>query len=128
MGRTVLICDDAMFMRMLIGKTLTGAGFTVVGEATTGAEAVKKYQELRPDLVTMDVVMPELGGIDAVKQITSFDPHACVVVCSAMGQAKQVTQAMDAGATGFLVKPFNAQQLVEQVQEALGRRAARDAG
>lgn len=127
MSRTVLICDDAMFMRTLISRTLTAAGFTVVGEATTGAEAVQKYQELKPDLVTMDVVMPELGGIDAVRQITSADHDACIVVCSAMGQAKQVTQALEAGATGFLVKPFNAEQLVAQVEESLGRRAARSA-
>jgi two-component system, chemotaxis family, chemotaxis protein CheY len=127
MSRTVLICDDAMFMRTLISRTLTAAGFTVVGEATTGAEAVKKYEELKPDLVTMDVVMPELGGIDAVRQITSADHDACIVVCSAMGQAKQVTQALEAGATGFLVKPFNAEQLVAQVEESLGRRAARSA-
>ncbi len=125
MSRTVLICDDAMFMRTLISRTLTAAGFTVVGEATTGAEAVQKYEALKPDLVTMDVVMPELGGIDAVRQITSADHDACIVVCSAMGQAKQVTQALEAGATGFLVKPFNAEQLVAQVEEALGRRGAR---
>ncbi len=127
MSRTVLICDDAMFMRTLISRTLTAAGFTVVGEATTGAEAVQKYEALKPDLVTMDVVMPELGGIDAVRQITSADHDACIVVCSAMGQAKQVTQALEAGATGFLVKPFNAEQLVAQVEESLGRRAARSA-
>ena len=125
MSRTVLICDDAMFMRAVIAKALTGAGFTVAGEAQTGAEAVTMYQELRPDLVTMDVVMPEVGGIDAVRQIVAADPHACVLVCSAMGQQSQVDQALAAGASGFLVKPFDARQLVAAAAEALLKRAAR---
>ena len=125
MSRTVLICDDAMFMRTVIAKALTGAGFTVAGQAQTGTEAVVQYQELRPDLVTMDVVMPEVGGIEAVRQIVTADPDACILVCSAMGQQSQVDQALAAGASGFLVKPFDARQLVAAVAAALAQRAAR---
>src|SRR5690348_18062857 len=85
-SHTVLICDDAIFMRTMVGDILQQAGFEIVGEAETGVQAVEKYKQLRPDLVTMDIVMPDMGGIDAVREITKFDANAKVLMCSAMGQ------------------------------------------
>ena len=120
MTRTVLICDDAIFMRTMVGDILTQAGFDIVGEAETGVEAVEKYQELRPDLVTMDIVMPEMGGIDAVREITRLDPGAKVLMCSAMGQQALVVEAIQAGAKDFVVKPFQPGRVLEAVQRVLG--------
>src|SRR6266498_4546520 len=97
MNSTVLVCDDAVFMRTMIGDILTQAGLDVVGEAESGQEAVAKYKTLRPDLVTMDIIMPEMGGIDAVRAITEFDPQARVLMCSAMGQQALVAEAIQAG-------------------------------
>ena len=120
MTRTVLICDDAIFMRTMVGDILTQAGFDIVGEAETGVQAVEKYQELRPDLVTMDIVMPEMGGIDAVREITRLDPGAKVLMCSAMGQQALVVEAIQAGAKDFVVKPFQPGRVLEAVQRVLG--------
>ncbi|MGI8510921.1 MAG: response regulator [Gemmatimonadaceae bacterium] len=120
MSHTVLVCDDAVFMRTMLGDILQQAGFTVVGEADTGAEAVAKYKELRPDLVTMDIVMPDMGGIEAVREITTFDPEAKVVMCSAMGQQALVVDAIEAGAKDFVVKPFQPSRVLESVQRVLG--------
>jgi len=120
MSHTVLVCDDAVFMRTLLSDILQQAGFTVVGEADTGAKAVAKYRELRPDLVTMDIVMPDMGGIDAVRQITALDPDARVVMCSAMGQQALVVDAIQAGAKDFVVKPFQPSRVLEAVQRVLG--------
>ena len=120
MTRTVLICDDAIFMRTMVGDILTQAGFDIVGEAETGVEAVAKYQELRPDLVTMDIVMPDMGGIDAVREITRLDPGAKVLMCSAMGQQALVVEAIQAGAKDFVVKPFQPGRVLEAVQRVLG--------
>src|SRR5262249_9974282 len=85
-SHTVLLCDDAIFMRTMVGDILQKAGFEVIGEAETGAQAIEKYKQLKPDIVTMDIVMPELGGIDAVREIRKHDPNARVLMCSAMGQ------------------------------------------
>lgn len=120
MSHTVLVCDDAVFMRTMLGDILQQAGFTVVGEADTGAKAVAKYKELRPDLVTMDIVMPDMGGIEAVREITTFDPEAKVVMCSAMGQQALVVDAIEAGAKDFVVKPFQPSRVLESVQRVLG--------
>ena len=98
MSHTVLICDDAIFMRTMVGDILQQAGFEIVGEAETGLQAVEKYKQLRPDLVTMDIVMPDMGGIDAVREITRFDPQAKILMCSAMGQQALVVEAIQAGA------------------------------
>ena len=87
MAHTVLICDDAIFMRTMVADILQQAGYEVVGEAETGKDAVEKYKMLRPDLVTMDIVMPDMGGIDAVREITKFDPNAKVLMCSEIGRA-----------------------------------------
>lgn len=119
MGRTVLVCDDAIFMRRMIGDILEQAGFEVVGEAETGEEAVERYRELKPDLVTMDIVMPDMGGIDAVRHIMEDDPEAKVLMCSAMGQQALVIEAIQAGARDFVVKPFQPSRVLEAVQRVL---------
>ena len=120
MNNTVLVCDDAVFMRTMIGDILTQAGLEVVGEADSGAQAVEKYKQLKPDLVTMDIIMPEMGGIEAVKEITRFDPQARVLMCSAMGQQALVAEAIQAGAKDFVVKPFQPSRVLEAVQRVLG--------
>ena len=120
MGRRVLICDDAIFMRTMLADILKQAGFEVVGEADTGAKAVDRYRELKPDLVTMDIVMPDMGGIDAVKEIVKIDPEAKVLMCSAMGQQALVIEAIQAGARDFVVKPFQPSRVLEAVQRVLG--------
>ena len=120
MSQTVLICDDAIFMRTMVGDILKQAGFTVVGEAETGVQAVEKYRELKPDLVTMDIVMPDMGGIDAVREITTEDPSARILMCSAMGQQALVIEAIQAGARDFVVKPFHPSRVIEAVQRVLG--------
>lgn len=116
---TVLVCDDAVFMRTMVSDILSQAGFTVVGEAENGKQAVEKYQQLRPDLVTMDIIMPEMGGIEAVKKITQFDPGARILMCSAMGQQSLVQEALQAGARDFVVKPFQPSRVLEAVQRVL---------
>ena len=120
MSQTVLICDDAIFMRTMIGDILRQAGFDVVGEAENGAQAVSKYRELRPDFVTMDIVMPDMGGIDAVREIMKEDPRAKILMCSAMGQQALVIEAIQAGARDFVVKPFQPSRVLEAVQRVLG--------
>ncbi len=117
---TVLICDDAIFMRTMVGDILRSAGFEVVGEAETGTQAVEKYKALKPDIVTMDIVMPEMGGIDAVRAIAAFDPNARVLMCSAMGQQALVLEAIQAGAKDFVVKPFQPSRVLEAVRRVLG--------
>lgn len=116
---TVLVCDDAPYMRTLLGRILERGGFQVVGEAETGLEAVEKYKTLRPDVVTMDIVMRELGGIDAVRKIRQFDDKAKILMCSALAQPGLVAEAMEAGASDFVMKPFQASHLLEAVQHVL---------
>jgi two-component system chemotaxis response regulator CheY len=120
MLRTVLICDDAVFMRTMLSDILSNAGFSVVGQAQTGSEAVAKYKELQPDLVTMDIVMPDMGGIEAVRAIISEFPDAKILMCSAMGQQSLVVEAIQAGARDFVVKPFQPSRVLEAVQRVLG--------
>ena len=120
MSGTVLVCDDALFMRTMVKDILSQAGFTVVGEAENGKVAVEQYQRLKPDLVTMDIIMPELGGIEAVKKIIEIDPGARILMCSAMGQQALVTEAIQAGAKDFVVKPFQPSRVLEAVQRVLG--------
>ena len=120
MSQTVLICDDAIFMRTMIGDILTQAGFQIVGEAETGVQAVEKYRSLKPDLVTMDIVMPDMGGIDAVREIIKEDPGAKILMCCAMGQQALVIEAIQAGARDFVVKPFQPSRVLEAVQRVLG--------
>ena len=120
MSQTVLICDDAVFMRTMVADILQQAGFEVVGEAESGVQAVERYKQLRPDLVTMDIVMPDMGGIDAVREICKHDPNAKVLMCSAMGQQALVVEAIQAGAKDFVVKPFQPSRVLEAVQRVLG--------
>jgi two-component system chemotaxis response regulator CheY len=119
MAPSVLIVDDALFMRMMIKDILSKDGFVVVGEAENGAEAVEKYENLKPDLVTMDIVMPEMDGIEAVRSIIKIDPGARVLMCSAMGQQPLVVEALEAGARDFIIKPFQPAKVVEAVRKAL---------
>ncbi|GAB1355832.1 MAG TPA: response regulator [Candidatus Rifleibacterium sp.] len=119
MGKTILIVDDAAFMRMMIKDILSKNGYEVLGEAQTGKEAVELYQKLKPDLVTMDITMPEMNGIDAVKAIKKLDPAARIIMCSAMGQQAMVIDAIQAGARDFIVKPFQPNRVIEAVQKAL---------
>jgi two-component system chemotaxis response regulator CheY len=119
MSQRVLIVDDAIFMRTMIGDILKQAGFDIVGEASNGVEAVEKYKELNPDLVTMDIVMPDMGGIDAVKEIIKVDPDARILMCSAMGQQGLVVEAIQAGARDFVVKPFQPSRVLEAIQRLL---------
>jgi two-component system chemotaxis response regulator CheY len=116
----VLVCDDAIFMRTMISDILTQAGFEVVGEAESGSQAVEKYHALKPDLVTMDIVMPDMGGIEAVREICKTDPDAKILMCSAMGQQALVVEAIQAGAKDFVVKPFQPSRVLEAVQRVLG--------
>ena len=120
MGHRVLVCDDAIFMRTMISDILGGAGYEVVGEAETGVQAIERYKELKPDLVTMDIVMPDMGGIDAVREIVKNDPNAKILMCSAMGQQALVVEAIQAGAKDFVVKPFQPSRVLEAVQRVLG--------
>jgi two-component system chemotaxis response regulator CheY len=117
--QTVLVCDDAIFMRTMVTDILRSAGFEVIGEAETGTQAVERYRSLRPDLVTMDIVMPDMGGIDAVREICKFDPGARILMCSAMGQQSLVVEAIQAGAKDFIVKPFQPNRVIEAVQRVL---------
>jgi two-component system chemotaxis response regulator CheY len=120
MATKVLIVDDAAFMRMMIKDILSKNGFEVVGEAENGAKAVEKYQELKPDLTTMDITMPEMDGITAVKQIKQIDPNAKVIMCSAMGQQAMVIEAIQSGARDFIVKPFQPDRVLEALRKAVG--------
>ena len=120
MGHRVLVCDDAIFMRTMISDILSGAGYEVVGEAETGVQAIERYKQLKPDLVTMDIVMPDMGGIDAVREIVKDDPNAKILMCSAMGQQALVVEAIQAGAKDFVVKPFQPSRVLEAVQRVLG--------
>jgi two-component system chemotaxis response regulator CheY len=119
-GHTVLVCDDAIFMRTMITDILTQAGYEVVGEAESGSQAVDKYRQLKPDLVTMDIVMPDMGGIEAVRAICKEYPEAKILMCSAMGQQALVVEAIQAGAKDFVVKPFQPSRVLEAVQRMLG--------
>lgn len=119
MSATIMIVDDAAFMRMMLKDILTKNGFTVVGEAENGAVAVDKYMDLKPNLTTMDITMPEMDGLQALKEIRKRDPQARVIMCSAMGQQSMVIEAIQAGARDFIVKPFQADRVVEAITKAL---------
>jgi len=120
MAKNILICDDAAFMRMMIKDILTKNGYNVAGEAENGAKAVEKYNELKPDLVLMDITMPEMDGIQALKNIKAADSGAMVIMCSAMGQQAMVIESIQAGAKDFIVKPFQADRVLEAVKKVVG--------
>lgn len=120
MAKNILICDDAAFMRMMIKDILTKNGYNVVGEAENGLKAVEKYTETKPDLVLMDITMPEMDGIQALKKIKELDSGATVIMCSAMGQQAMVIESIQAGAKDFIVKPFQAERVIEAVKKVVG--------
>jgi two-component system chemotaxis response regulator CheY len=120
MAKRVLIVDDAIFMRNMIKDIFASGGFDVVGEAANGLEAVDRFKDLKPDLTTMDIVMPFKSGIDATREILRQDPKAIVVMCSALGQESLVMEAIEAGASDFIVKPFKADDVLAVVKKVLG--------
>ncbi len=115
----ILIADDAAFMRMMLKDILSKNGYEIVGEAANGKEAIDKYDELIPDLVTMDITMPECDGIQALKTIMGKHPEAKIVMCSAMGQQAMVIESIQAGAKDFIVKPFQPQRVLESIGKVL---------
>jgi two-component system chemotaxis response regulator CheY len=119
MKKRILVVDDAAIIRLMLTKILVSEGYEVAGEAGNGAEAVQKYEELKPDLVTMDITMPDMDGIQAVKEIKKNDPNAKIVMCSAMGQKMMVLEAIEAGAASFIVKPFDEQKVKEVLKRTL---------
>ena len=118
--KSILICDDAVFMRAMIKDILTKNGYNVAGEAENGTKAVEKYNELKPDLVLMDITMPEMDGIQALKKIKATDPGAMVIMCSAMGQQAMVIESIQSGAKDFIVKPFQADRVLDAVRKVVG--------
>ena len=120
MAKNILICDDVAFMRMMIKDILTKNGYNIAGEAENGKVAVDKYVETKPDLVMMDITMPEMDGIQALKKIKETDPGATVIMCSAMGQQAMVIESIQSGAKDFIVKPFQADRVLEAVKKVLG--------
>ena len=116
----VMICDDAAFMRMMIKDILTKNGYEIAAEAENGAIAVEKYPEAKPDLVLMDITMPEMDGIEALKKIKAADANASIIMCSAMGQQAMVIESIQSGAKDFIVKPFQADRVLEAVQKVVG--------
>ena len=120
MGMRILIVDDALFMRNMLKDIFVRAGHQVIGEAANGVDAVERYRELHPDLVTMDIVMPLKSGIEALQEITAEDPAARVIMCSALGQDALVIEAVQAGAKDFIVKPFKEQRVLDVVRRLAG--------
>lgn len=120
MAKRVLITDDALFMRVTLKNILTKGGYEIAGEASNGLESVELYKQTKPDLVTMDITMPEMDGITALKEIKKTDPQANVIMCTAMGQKSMVMEAVAAGAKDFIVKPFQPEKVLEAVQKIIG--------
>jgi two-component system, chemotaxis family, chemotaxis protein CheY len=113
----ILIVDDASFMRMMLRNILSSHGYQIVGEAENGLKAIEAFEKLKPDIVLVDLIMPEMGGIEAVKRIVQINPKAKIVICSAMGQQALVVEAMQAGARDFIIKPFQPTSVIEAVQK-----------
>ena len=118
--KRVMVCDDAAFMRMMIKDILVKNGYEIAAEAENGLKAVEQYPEAKPDLVLMDITMPEMDGIEAVRRIKTLDPNANIIMCSAMGQQAMVIEAIQAGAKDFIVKPFQANRVLEAVRKVIG--------
>ena len=120
----ILVADDASFMRQMIKEIIESEGHEVIAEASDGVEAVEAYKEHQPDLVMMDIVMPRRSGIDAVKGLVQLDPSACVVMCSALGQESLVTEALQAGAKDFIVKPFKPELVASTIRKVLEKEGS----
>jgi two-component system, chemotaxis family, chemotaxis protein CheY len=121
MSKRILIADDALFMRLMLKNILEGAGYQVVGEAADGREAIQKYGELKPDMLISDMVMPEMGGIDVLKEVLKQYPDANILICSAIGQQALVIEAIQAGAKDYIVKPFEQASVLETVGKIIGK-------
>jgi two-component system chemotaxis response regulator CheY len=119
MSKRVLIVDDAIFMRMKLKDILESNGYEVVAEAQNGAEAIEKFKSERPDLVTMDITMPEMDGIEALRGIRAIDSQAKVVMCSAMGQQAMVMESIQSGAVDFIVKPFDSDRVIQSLNKVV---------
>ncbi len=119
MGANILIADDLSFMRMIQKEILTERGYTIAGEASDGLEAVQKYKELHPDLVLLDITMPNMNGLEAMRKIFSIDPKARVIMCSALGQQNLIVEAIKAGVKDFIVKPFKPERILSAIEKAL---------
>jgi len=122
MATRVLIVDDAVFMRNTLKEIFTSSGYEIAGEAANGVEAVEKYRDVTPEVTTMDIVMPFKNGIEATREILKSDPAATIIICSALGQESLVMEAIEAGATDFIVKPFKAENVIQVVKKALASR------
>ncbi len=120
MGNGILIVDDAAFMRMVIKDILVKAGYEVAGEAADGKEAIHLYRTLKPELVLLDITMPEMDGVDALKKIMQEDRNAKVIMCSALGQSSMVIECIQAGAKDYIVKPFQADRVIESIRKLIG--------
>ncbi len=120
MAHKIMLVDDASFMRMMLKNILVGSGYEIVGEAENGAKAIEQFNSLKPELTIMDIIMPEMGGIDAVREIIKGNPGARILMCSSMGQQSLVVEAIQAGAKDFIVKPFQPSNVLEAVKKALG--------
>lgn len=120
MSKKILICDDTMFMRTVLKNLLSESGYEVVGEAENGKIAIKKFKEFKPDLVLMDITMPEMDGIEALQEIMKIDSTAKVIMCSAMGQEKMVAAAIKGGAKDFVVKPFENERVIQAITNIIG--------
>ena len=122
MSYRILLVDDAQIIRFMLTRILTAGGYEIAGEATNGHEAVEKYKQLQPDLVTMDITMPEMSGIEAVRAIIKYDPKAKIIMCSALGQKNLIMEAIQAGACNFLIKPFQSDKVLAVVSSALSKK------
>jgi two-component system chemotaxis response regulator CheY len=123
MSKRVLITDDAAFMREMLREILTDGGYEIVAEAADGDEALARFREHRPDVITLDIVMPGKSGLDVLREITALDPSACIVMCSALGQEALVMEALEAGAKEYIIKPFKPDQVLGALNEALQKSA-----
>jgi two-component system chemotaxis response regulator CheY len=119
MGKKIMLVDDTKFMRMMLANILKPKGYEIIAEAEDGLDAIDKYKQFKPDLVTMDIVMPHMDGIEAVKNIVATDSGAKVIMVTAVGQDSKVKEAIEAGARGYIVKPFQAPQVIEEVEKIL---------
>jgi len=116
----VLLVDDLRFIKIIEKKILEENGHQIIGDAQNGREAIKLYMELKPDVVLMDITMPELNGIEALKEIIALDPHAKVIICSAISHEKSLYQAVKEGAKEYIIKPFSTERLISTINKVLG--------